>query len=120
MSDPGASGLASLRDELLALELALAERRRADLPGGYAAVLDEGFREAGASGRWWTRAAILEEMEAAGRAVVPIVAFEVELLAPGVALATYETAGARPARRVSVWVLDSGRWRMRYHQGTLL
>lgn len=120
MSDVLHSDLASLREELLALELALAERRPADLPGGYSGALDEHFREAGASGRWWTRDAILEELEAAERAVVPIVAFEVELLAPGVALATYETAGARPARRTSVWVLDGDRWRVRYHQGTLV
>jgi len=44
-----------IRDELLRLELAIAQRRVADLPGGYAGVIHEGFRETGASGRWWTR-----------------------------------------------------------------
>ncbi len=110
----------TLREELLRLELALAQRREADLPGGYAGVIDPAFHETGASGRSWTRDEILEALATAELSDVTIDTFEVELLAPGVALATYRTIGARPARRASVWVLDGDRWRVRYHQGTLL
>lgn len=109
-----------LRAELLALELALAQRRAADLPGGYEAVLHAAFRETGASGRWWTREATLEMLRDAGESEVAIERFEIEELAPGVILATYDSVGPRPARRASIWVLEDGRWQVRFHQGTLL
>jgi ribonuclease HI len=109
----------ALRDELLRLELALARRDRDALPGGFAAVLDDGFRETGASGRAWARDEMLAMLEAVGPSEVEIEAFAVERLADGVVLATYETGGARPARRASVWVRDGDRWRIRHHQGTL-
>lgn len=107
-------------DELLRLELALAERRERDLPGGYAAVLDEGFRETGASGRLWTREAILAALSEAVPSRAEFVGFRIEALAPGVALATYSTTGPRPAHRASIWVWTGERWRIRFHQGTLL
>lgn len=51
---------------------------------------------------------------------VAIERFVVEELAPGVILATYDTAGARPACRMSIWVRVGDRWRIRFHQGTPL
>ena len=110
----------TLRADLLRLELALAERRGADLPGGYPGVLHDAFRETGASGRGWTRDEMLVALAAAQLSEVAIRGFEVQVLADGVVLATYEILGARPARRASIWVLDGSRWRIRYHQGTLL
>lgn len=110
---------AALADELLRLELAIARRDRDALPGGYESVLDDAFRETGASGRAWTRGEMLEALEGAAPAVVEIEAFAIERLADGVALATYDTGGARPARRASIWIHAGGRWRLRYHQGTL-
>ncbi len=59
-------------------------------------------------------------LERAAPHEVVIEGFAVEELAPGVILATYDTGGARPARRTSIWVLDDGRWRIRFHQGTPL
>jgi ribonuclease HI len=107
-----------LRDELLRLELALAQRRERDLPGGYDGVLHQAFHETGASGRAWSRDAILAELETAEPTDVPITAFELAVLADGVVLATYETGGTRPARRASIWVHDGDGWRIRFHQGT--
>jgi ribonuclease HI len=110
-----------LRAEFLRVELAIAERRVADLPGAsYASVLHEAFHETGASGRVWTRDEVLADLAAAEPTDVTIEGFEIELLADGVVLATYTTGGSRPARRASVWMLDAGRWRLRFHQGTLL
>jgi ribonuclease HI len=108
----------ALRDELLRLELALARRDRDALPGGYAAVLDDGFRETGASGRSWSRDDTLAMLEAAPPSTVEIATFEIERLADGVVLATFETGGSRPARRASIWVRVGERWRIRFHQGT--
>ena len=109
----------ALRDELLRLELALARGDRDALAGGYAAVLDDGFRETGASGRTWTRDEMLAMLEGAARSDVAIEAFEIERLADGMVLATYDVGGARPSRRASLWVHDGDRWRVRFHQGTL-
>jgi ribonuclease HI len=109
----------NLRDELLSLELALAQRRPGALPGGYEGVLHPAFREIGASGRWWDRATTLEMLRDADESSVAIEAFAIEELAPGLILATYDTAGERPARRSSIWVMDAGRWQVRFHQGTL-
>ncbi len=113
--------LDALRSELLRLELALAQRRPEALPaGGYEAVLHPAFHEVGASGRAWTREATLDALDGAPAVDVPIERFRVELLGPGIALATFDTGGDRPARRVSVWVRDGGRWRVRFHQGSTL
>ena len=107
-----------LRAELLRLELALAQRRETDLPGGYDGVLHAAFLEYGTSGRVWTREAMLEALRASPASDLAIEAFEIAVLAEGVVLATYGTDAGRPARRSSVWVLDRGRWRIRFHQGT--
>jgi ribonuclease HI len=107
-----------LRDELLRLELAIARRDEAAISGGYAAVLDDAFRETGASGRAWTRTEMLEALAAASPSDVAIEGFAIERLGNGVVLATYESGGARPSRRASIWVLDGNRWRLRFHQGT--
>jgi ribonuclease HI len=120
MTSP-ADDLPVLRDELLRLELALAQRRVGDLPGGsYAGILHEAFHETGASGRWWARDATLTMLDGAPISDVPIVGFEIERLTDELILATYDTGGSQPARRVSLWVRDRGRWRIRFHQGTPL
>lgn len=118
--------MAGAADTLLALELALARRDEAAIPGGYEAVLHEAFLEFGSSGRTWSRAEILEALRAAPPTdAVSIEAFATHELAPGVYLATFETAGIDPAnglrvrrRRSSVWIRDGDRHRIRFHQGT--
>lgn len=110
-----------LRAELLRLELSVAQRRTADLPGGsYETVMHPLFHETGASGRWWTREAILEALEGAEVTDVQIERFEIEVLSGTVVLATFDTGGDRPARRASIWIHADGQWRLRFHQGTLL
>jgi ribonuclease HI len=61
---------------------------------------------------------MLQMLEGAAPSTVDIEAFAVEPLADGVVLATYETGGALPARRCSIWVRYGDRWRIRFHQGT--
>ena len=107
-----------LRRELLRLETALARRDEAAIPGGFAAVLDDDFRETGASGRAWTRDAMLAMLAGAAPSDVELDGFEIERIGDEAILATYDTAGARPARRASLWVCDGDRWRLRFHQGT--
>lgn len=114
----------TLASELVALELALARRDLAALPGGVEAVLDRDFVEFGASGRRWDRAAVLDMLRDASPNDVVIESFEAVALADDVVLATYclragERAESLPTSlRSSVWARRDGRWRMRFHQGT--
>ncbi len=117
--------VASVADELLALELALARRDEPAIPGGYEAVLAPDFSEIGASGRRWTRAETLESLHAEPPdPSVTIEAFEVADLGPDLVLVTYDTRGIAPdgaerrSRRSSVWLRHDDRWQLRFNQGT--
>src|ERR671933_511573 len=85
-------------------------------------LLDEDFREIGASGRIWTRQETVE-MLAADQDDEPIAVADMEAVevADGVVLLTYvsDRAGCR-ARRSSICRRVGGRWRQLHHQGTLV
>ena len=85
---------------LLALELALARRDEAAIPGGYEAVLAPDFLEIGSSGRLWTRAEILEALHAEPpNPSITIESFEIADLGPDVVLATLRHSRHRRRRR---------------------
>jgi ribonuclease HI len=112
-----------LAREILALELALAGRDPATLPGGLEAILDDPFLEFGASGRRWDRDAMLEAFRATPTSEVIIEGFAAVALADDVVLVSYRVRpdGARRASlRSSVWVRRLGGWRIRFHQGTAI
>ena len=85
-------------------------------------LLHPDFREVGASGRTWTRAALvaaLRDDPGAGAAMDDVQATRVT---EDVVLLTYTAvppAGPR-SRRSSVWVASAGGWRVVFHQGTPL
>ena len=105
-------------DEVGALERALLSgRRRAD-PAAVDALLDPDWREVGASGRLWSRAEMLATIAPLGDAELEVVS--VDRLARDVVLLVWRSrVGDRTALRSSVWVRSGGRWRQRFHQGTL-
>ncbi len=112
-------------ETILALELALARRDEASIPGGYEAVLAPDFTEIGASGKRWTRADILEVVHAEPPTEdISIEAFEIATLSAELVLATFDTtspaAGGVIARRhrSSIWIRAQDRWQVRFHQGT--
>lgn len=85
------------------------------------------FHEIGRSGRRHARAALLfaRDPDAVINATLPLPEYHVELIAPGVALATYVSElhiGARVerARRASIWLRSGQGWKLRYHQGTAI
>jgi hypothetical protein len=85
-------------------------------------LLDPGFREIGASGRLWTRAAVIEAVPA-WEQTAPILDEDMEgrCLGGGLVLLTYVSDhDGRRARRSSLWRRSGGSWRMVFHQGTLL
>ncbi len=119
-----AARIRALEAELLRPEVRASSRRVEEL-------LAEDFVEFGASGRRWGRAACIESMAgeagSAGAAgaggACEIEDFELRMLAPDVALATYRltaAAGSGPggSLRSSIWRRDAGGWRMVFHQGT--
>ncbi len=111
---------ASIRAELLRLETALATRDGHEIVGGLASLIADDFLEFGASGAAWDAAATRRLVAAEPPTSVELTAFDAVALAPDVVLATYRTGGSRPANRCSIWVRRDGRWRVRFHQGTLV
>ena len=82
-------------------------------------LLHPDFRELGASGRIWDKAAAIELLgsEPGERAEVQDLA--AERLARDVVLVTYRArTPERSSNRASVWVRHGDSWRVRFHQGT--
>lgn len=89
------------------------------------ALLDAEFVEVGASGRVYTKAALVAHLSDDAPATVHADDFKVLALAPDAALVTYRTVrighdGTRgaPTLRCSLWRRTGQGWQMRYHQGT--
>ena len=89
------------------------------------ALLTEDFLEFGSSGRVWTREQILELLETENYQQPAMENFKCALIADGVALVTYRTVRAvavsgekATTLRSSLWIKESGTWRVRFHQGT--
>jgi len=108
-----------LRDELLRLERALAERDVGALPDDLdlGALVTDDFLEFGSSGRVWDAGSV-HHVLASSPGPVSIEDFAVDLIADDVALATYRMTAPIPSNRSSLWVRRDGRWVMRFHQGT--
>jgi hypothetical protein len=112
--------------QLLALEETLLDPTVRKNPARVEALLDEAFREFGASGKVWTRGAVLKELaKETGYSAPLVMDYECQTLAMGVALVTYRALGVDAATkkpqstlRSSVWVRREQGWRIRFHQGT--
>jgi hypothetical protein len=92
------------------------------------ALLADDFTEVGASGRFYSRAECIAELEGAtGRRILALQDFRVRLLHSDVALVTYEVhmegvenSENQLSRRSSVWIQQAGGWRIVFHQGTMV
>jgi hypothetical protein len=89
------------------------------------ALLAEDFEEFGASGRVWTREQILDLLATEDYQRPAMEDFNCALIAERIALVTYRTVRSDPhsgertmTLRSSLWTEQSGRWRVRFHQGT--
>jgi hypothetical protein len=94
-------------------------------PARVSALLADDFFEFGSSGSVWTRQQIFELLATQKYQPVSMQNFECNWIAQGVVLTTYRTARTDPEAgghaesiRSSLWVHESGVWRMRFHQGT--
>jgi hypothetical protein len=113
--------IASVLDQVVALELRLLDPATRRRPSAVEALLHEDFQEIGASGRLWDResivAALAEEPGVATRASEVTARF----VADQVVLVTYEAerAGVRSLHS-SLWVGGDDGWRVLFHQGDVL
>ena len=89
------------------------------------ALLAADFREIGSSGRTFSRAMILEQLQAESPlSNFTLNDFECTLLSDTLALVTYQTVRNTPdatpivALRSSLWIFRDDRWQILFHQGT--
>jgi ribonuclease HI len=87
--------------------------------GRTAVLLHPDFVEIGSSGRVWTRDAMMMALEDDPGERTEIEILGADSIGTGAVLLTYRSyARSGTTLRSSLWVLDSGRWRLRFHQGT--
>ena len=88
------------------------------------ALLAEGFREFGASGRVFSKAEVIDMLQAETPASLSLDSFEAQQISPQAILVTYretkEAAGSAPtiSLRSSLWIFRGEHWQMLFHQGT--
>ncbi len=104
-----------IQDEILGLEqrLLLPEVRAS--AEALDALIDDAFVEFGSSGRTYTKADVIAQLQAAPDFAMTVTDFRVIALSPDVALATYRTGGSL---RSSIWRREGEQWRIVFHQGT--
>jgi len=112
--------------ELEALERSLLTGAVRKDPAAVRALLAEEFREFGASGRTYTREAIVAELWTEPPVDLAMVDFRAEPVSEEIVLVTYRSSrseaghAVRVALRSSLWVRREGRWQMVFHQGTVV
>lgn len=109
--------------EILALETSLLRPHVRSSEQQLDELLADDFREFTASGRECDKHACLEALPREPAPAFEIDGFEVQMLAPSVALATYRltraTGGSQiRSLRSSLWRFEDSRWRLAFHQGT--
>jgi ribonuclease HI len=82
-------------------------------------LLHPEFMEIGSSGRVWTRDAMMMALEEDPGERTELEILGADRIGTGAVLLTYRSyARSGTVLRSSLWVLDNGRWRLRFHQGT--
>ena len=82
-------------------------------------LLHPDFMEIGSSGRAWTRDAMMLALEEDPGERTELEILGADRIGTGAVLLTYRSyARSGTTLRSSLWVLDNGRWRLRFHQGT--
>lgn len=102
-----------------ALERELLEpETRSDL-GRTGVLLHPEFTEIGSAGRLWTRDEVMMALEENPGPRAALEALTAEWVGSDAVLLTYRSRTRTGAvLRSSLWVLDGGQWRLRFHQGT--
>jgi ribonuclease HI len=114
-----ASGAPSPEESVEALERELLRPEvRSDI-GRTGVLLHPEFTEIGSSGRIWTRDAMMMSLEESPGGPTELEVISADRIGADTILLTYRShSRAGAALRSSLWVLDGGQWRLRFHQGT--
>jgi hypothetical protein len=109
-----------LTAHLLALELQLMDPVFRKDRDQVSALLADGFREFGSSGRVWSRKATVDLLATEQPQAAPSVEeFSIHPIAPATVLVTYRTRRlAGSSLRSSIWVHTPAGWQILFHQGT--
>lgn len=113
-----------LSDHLRSLEESLLRSAVRKNAPEVAALLADGFREFGCSGRVYSRAEIIGHLQEEEPARLSLTDFEATPLSASLVLVTYRALRVGPnddsvqSLRSSLWELRDGRWQMLFHQGT--
>ncbi|MFJ4228341.1 RNase H family protein [Paenarthrobacter nicotinovorans] len=120
LGDDTAAPELSAEDTVVALERELLRPDvRADI-GRIGVLLHPDFAEIGSSGRYWTRDAMMMALEEGPGEATELELLSADRLSENTILLTYRSLShTGSALRSSVWSLDRGQWRLRFHQGTL-
>jgi hypothetical protein len=116
------NGDISILDQIRNLEEWLLKPEIRSSPAEVAPLLADDFIEFGGSGRIYNKEQIIQSLQHETPVDISIHDFQVKLLAPQVALATYRVVkslnGPTPqfSLRSSIWTYQDGRWQMGYHQ----
>ncbi|WP_457965766.1 ribonuclease HI family protein [Arthrobacter sp. D1-29] len=117
---PGAAGAERAPEaivEALEREL-LGPDVRGDI-GRTGVLLHPDFMEIGSSGRIWTRDAMMMALEEDPGERTELEVLGADRIGTDAVLLTYRSySRSGTTLRSSLWVLDGGRWRLRFHQGT--
>jgi GNAT superfamily N-acetyltransferase len=115
-----------LETRIRALELRLLDPEVRSSAEEMTRLLADDFLEFGASGRMFDKALIVGSVSREEPVEFSVADFEVRLLAPEIALATYRLCSRtlagesrRFSLRSSLWIRAGDRWLLRFHQGTL-
>jgi len=119
LEDDASAQQLSAEDTVLAFERELLRPDvRADI-GRVGVLLHPDFVEIGSSGRLWTRDAMMMALEEDPGEPTELEVLSADRLSDNTILLNYRSlAHTGSALRSSVWMLDRGQWRLRFHQGT--
>ncbi|MDO6142584.1 ribonuclease HI family protein [Paenarthrobacter aurescens] len=120
LDDDASAQQLSAEDTVLALERELLRPDvRADI-GRIGVLLHPDFAEIGSSGRFWTRDAMMVALEEDPGEPTELELLSADRLSENTILLNYRSFAPKgSALRSSIWMLDRGQWRLRFHQGTV-
>jgi ribonuclease HI len=115
----GHSGPRSDEDTVISLERELlGPDVRGDL-GQTGILLHPDFTEIGSSGRVWSREELMMALEDDPGETAEVEIISADRISSNTILLSYRSYGRTgSALRSSIWLLDDGRWRLRFHQST--
>ncbi|PKM77240.1 MAG: DUF4440 domain-containing protein [Firmicutes bacterium HGW-Firmicutes-15] len=114
-----------LNEQLLLMEEKLLQPEFRKSVKDLTILIADDFIELGSSGRTYNKQQVIAGSPTSPMVQMTLMDFQAKLLAPGVALTIYRVAKHSKqdelleySLRSSIWILQEGKWRIMFHQGT--